>query len=204
MRDVKFGGALKLRSIESGKKAVTAVRAELILNPTYNKFTLNSIASELLKVQNGDYVAILVNDDSTSIDDKFFIVKTSDTSKALLASTKKHEGIGRNVTFNYSGVYSQILQFANNIKDGIALSAKELTKLNLMQERETPNGSTAYSALKTVKSELVAVNDGDGNVMTIDENPVFSLCNIEIEDYTPRELTGELTEDVPGELTYRA
>jgi hypothetical protein len=204
MRDVKFGGALKLRSIERGKKAVTAVRAELILNPTYNKFTLNSIASELLKVQNGDYVAILVNDDSTSIDDKFFIVKTSDTSKALLASVKKHEGIGRNVTFSYSGVYSQILQFANNIKDGIALSAKELTKLNLMQERETPNGSTAYSALKKVKSELVAVNDGDGNVMTIDENPVFSLCNIEIEDYTPRELTGEASEDVPGELTYRA
>lgn len=188
MKESKFGKGLNLIVAQAGKKAPSATRPEVTLVPTINRFSINSLASEEMQVESGDTVTFLVNPDAESFDEKFFITKGFGDSQATLASVGKAKGYGRTLTFNYSGIYSQMLQGTVEAKE---VSPEGLVNLGLIKEGVTPNGKVSYSALKKihfhlVKADTIELEDGE-------EQDVYALTDVKFVDYTPRE--GEPIED---------
>ena len=181
MKEAKFAKSLNLVVAKAGKKVGNVTRPELNVLPTINRFSLNSLATDLMQVEHGETVTLLVNQDAESFDEKFYITKGFGDDKAVVAAVNKAKGYGRTVTFNYSGIYSQMLQADVDAQE---LSAEGLESKGLVQASQTPQGNKSYSALRKVHFEVVEVGEqqiGDETQM------VYALTNSKITSYTPKE-----------------
>lgn len=181
---------MKLSIARPGTKAVAATRPEVATTPTVNKFTINPLASKLMGLEHGDHVTIIVNDQAESMDELLFITHgLSEANQSKLAAVNKSAGVGRVLNFNYSGVWSKILQFEVG---AVELSPKALVERGLAVERETKEGNTSYTATKKVSFEIGDEfeynmgTDEDPNVVTL-----WPLINPKAEDYTPRDNDAE-------------
>lgn len=196
MKEGKFAKALDLTVVKAGKKVINATRPELIVVPTINRFSLNSLATDAMRLESGDFITLLVNRGAESFDEKFFITKGFGDDKATLASVGKAKGYGRVLTFNYSGIYSQMLQGTIEASE---LSPEGLVDLGLAVKREKEEGAT-FSANRKVHFEIQSIGvqvigkDDDGDDI---EQEVYMLTNSKIEDYDPRTMSDDT--DVPTE-----
>lgn len=183
MESVNFG-SMNFSIARPGTKVSTSSRPELVLVPTLNKFSLNSLASKLMDVESGDYVTILVNESASNLNEMYFITTgINEDSQSKLASVGNKKGTGRLLNFSYSGVWSKMIQ---NKVDAMELSPSALVDMGLVQARDTKTG-TSYTALKKVYYGL-----GEGFEAEINgvDTIVYPLVDPKVVDYTPR-ATGE-------------
>jgi len=120
-----------------GAKTSDETRPELIATTAPNKFQINRLGSSLLKIQTGNKVKMIVDDEAEDVNSMFYLVVASDKDKsdaALLASVNKKAGIGKSLTFNFSGVWSKMIQ---NKVNATELSAPALERMGLVEERQT-------------------------------------------------------------------
>ena len=174
-----------------GAKTSDETRPELIATTAPNKFQINRLGSSLLKLQTGDRVKMIVDDAAKSVDEMFYLVVAAakDKSGALLASVGKKPGIGKSLVFNFSGVWSKMVQ--NDVK-ATELSPAALVRMGLAIERMTTpmkdeNGvvgesKSVYAAKSKTFCEIVDTEID----MVIEEQSyrLFALTNIQIEEVT--------------------
>ena len=192
MKEAKFGKALNLVVAKAGKRTSNVTRPEIIVLPAINRFSINSLASDLMQIENGQKVTLLVNPDAESFNEKFYITKGFGDDMATVASVNKAGGFGRTLTFNYSGVYSQMLQGSVDAKE---TSAEGLAELGLAEQRTTEGGKLAHSALKKVHFEVVSAGEQEIGDET---QEVYALTNAKFIDYDPRNV-GEGDESAEDE-----
>lgn len=175
MNTVDFGN-LDLQVSRPGTKVSGATRAELILNPTFNKLSLNGIATNKMGVEHGDFVTIIENKNAESLNEKFFITKgIGEGQQAKLASVTKEGGSGKVLSFNYSGVYSKMLQ---ETTDAIELSPEALEEKELVNIYETSGGKRAYTATKKMFFEIGDAVEAEGI------GDIYPLINMKSSPYT--------------------
>lgn len=182
MQELNFN-SINLTAEKPGTKASTSSTPELYTAPTLNKLVLNSLATEKMGVDKGDTVTIFVNNDATDVDQMFFITKGVEGMDAKLNSNAAE---GRTLSFSYSGVWSKMLQASPDAQN---INAEALERMGLMVSRTSDtSGRVSYSANRKVTFEL-----GDGQEH--EDMIIYPLINHRISDYTPRNLSGEVTEE---------
>jgi len=138
METSKFSGlaAKSFSFAKLGAKTSDETRPELIATIAPNKFQINRLGSKLLNIQTGDRVKLIVDQPTTDLDAMFYLVVASakDKTGALLASVGKVKGVGRSLVFNFSGVWSKMIQ-----QDVAAteLAAPALERMGLVISRMT-------------------------------------------------------------------
>lgn len=163
METSKFSGLAgkKLSFAKLGAKSSDETRPEIIATTMPNKFQLNRLASRMLGLETGNRVKIVIDDDATDINEMYYLVVANekDGDAAKLASVGKEKGIGRVLVFNFSGVWSRMIQMK---VDASELSAKALSELGFTTARQTVQneGSTAepklvYSSKTKVFGEII-------------------------------------------------
>lgn len=167
-----------------GTKVSSSSTPEVVLLPTFNKLGVNPVATKKLGWEHGDYVTIITNDNAEDMNSLYFITDGIDGNRSQLSSVGGTKGVGRSLTFNYSGVYSRILQ---GKVDAVESSPDGLVQLGLVQKRQTEGGKTAYTALKKVHFEI-----GDAIEVEINgvDKEIYPLINPRFEDYNPRAAEG--------------
>jgi len=174
-----------------GAKTSDETRPELIATTAPNKFQINRLGSSLLKLQTGDRVKMIVDDAAANVNEMFYLVVApkQDKSGALLASVGKKAGIGKSLVFNFSGVWSKMIQ--NNVA-ATELSAPALERMDLVVERQTKpmadaNGiigepKIVYAAKSKTFCEIVDTEQDmeiEGKVYRL-----FALTNMATEEVT--------------------
>lgn len=164
-----------------GTKVTSSSAPELTLLPTFNKLSLNPAASKKLGWENGDYVTIISNDSAEDFDSLFYITKgLGEGNQSKLAAINNKAGTGRMLHFNYSGVYSRMLQ---GKVDAVEASPEGLAREGFVQKRITEGGKTSYTTLKKVHFTIgdpVEAEVGDETV------ELYPLTNAHFEDYHPK------------------
>ncbi len=103
-----------------GVKPSNAVEPGIMLTPTLNRFTINGLATRLIGLVSGtgnvneeklseNSITLIVNEESEDINNKFYLCKGIDGNSAKLAAHENEQGNGKELSFTYSGIYSQIL-----------------------------------------------------------------------------------------------
>lgn len=170
-----------LNVAKPGTKATGASRPELTVTPTVNKFNLNALASKKMGLENGDHITILTKSDPESVNDMYFICKGIGAgNQAKLASVNKVSGVGRALNFNYSGIWSKMLQMDT---EAVEASGETLVEKDLAVKSVTDADNVSYTALRKIHFEI-------GDPITVEINDeaveVFPLQDAKIEDYNPR------------------
>jgi len=201
--DSKFAFALSgLRTIATGVKASSDTEATLTLLGITNKFQLNRLATTLMGLSIGDRVRIIAGD-SKDINSKFFIAKTTKTDVAGTAKISKANSAnpsitGIDMTFNYAGVWSVLLQGdADAVELGYeALAAKGLvikgeTKSSVVDGTAKGGGNVRWRATKNVKMTLVSVGEHEVGGVVYD---LYVLTDYVKTDKTKEELESAIAE----------
>lgn len=180
-------GDFNFKPAKPGTKASNATRPELIVTPTLNKFTLNSMAADKIGLEHGDFVTITENQNADDFDGRYFISKGYGDSFSKTAATNKSTGGGVALHFNYSGIYSKMLQ---GDASAYELSPKGLVDKGLAVAYKTDEDNTSYTAIKKV-------HFGIGEPMTVEigeeEVTLYPLTDSKFVDYTPRTRSAEGT-----------
>lgn len=184
----KFAGGLFSKSIvRSGSKTTGSARPELSLDSTFNKFTVNSRARKLLNVVPGDYLLFIdIGSNASVAGERYYVTAGFLNKKGEWEGAK----IGANSSFNYSVVYSTMLNHALdlNATDVSEIKPRELMDKGLMEERKHKNGKS-FIATKKIFMEVMPYNDGEA--ITINEElgivqPIFALTNWIFEEHDPK------------------
>ena len=173
----------KLSIATKGQKATNATRPELSLTPTYNQFRLNPLATKALDLEDGDYITI-VEDNDKSWKGRFYIAVGTVENGAKLAAINKKKGVGRTLTFTFSGVYSRMLQGDGNAQN---LAPDILSNEGFLTKHITKGQNASYVATKKIHWGI-----GEGMEVEIDgeEMTVYPLVEAKEENYTPRNMSG--------------
>jgi len=183
----KFSGSLKLSIAKNGSKGTKDTEPSITLTPTVNRFELNPLTSQLMELQTKDTVMILVNDEAKTINEKFFLAKglgeASEIPQAVLASDDQIEGIGKKLSFNYSGVYSRIL--VGVVKGD--LNAPEIALDKLRQLGLVKAEDSARTALWKIHAKVAKV-EGENGIISIEGNDrqIYQMFDFVALPYSPR------------------
>ncbi len=164
-----------------GTKVSASSAPELILLPTFNKFAINPAASKKLGWETGDHITIITNEGAEDINNTYFITKgIGEGNQSKLAAIENKPGLGRMLFFNYSGVYSRVLQ---GTPDAIEASADGLSREGLVQKRTTASGKVAYTALSKIYFKI-----GDGMEVEIngEDVTIYPLVDMRSEEFVPQ------------------
>ena len=176
-----------------GAKTSDETRAELIATTAPNKFQINRLGSKLLNIQSGDRVKLIVDQPTEDLNAMFYLVVASakDKDAALLASVGKVKGVGRSLVFNFSGVWSKMIQ--QNV-EATELAAPALERMGLVVSRMTTPMKPKEGAENTEVNEPKLVYASKNKIcyeivdteadMEIEGSVyhIWALTNLEIEE----------------------
>ena len=160
----------KLSTVTRGTKSSNDVRPAITTGRAINKFTMNASASALIGCQHGDRVVMFAMPNADSINERFFIAISQNEEGCKLASAGNTKGVGRPQSFNYSGIWSQMLL---QDVDAAPVGEKVLMDKGLMAEVETQKGRdgqmcSAILAVKRVEYGVELVVDDENNPMEVE------------------------------------
>ncbi len=164
-----------------GTKVSSSSTPELVLLPTFNKFSLNPAASKRLGWEAGDHITIITNEGAEDINNTYFITAgIGEGNQSKLASIENKKGTGRMLTFNYSGVYSRMVQ---GTPDALEASPDGLARQGLVLKRTTETGKIAYTTLKKIYFKI-----GDPIEVELNGNDteIYPLVDMRAEDFVPK------------------
>ena len=98
-----------LTAVNRGTKSSNDIRPAITTARGMNKFTMNASASALIGCGHGDRVVMFAMPNADSINERFFIALSAGSEGCKLASAGNTKGTGRPQSFNYAGVWSQML-----------------------------------------------------------------------------------------------
>lgn len=193
---------LKRGIVKSGVKVTSSSTPEIVADSTYNKFTINAPARDLMDIKKGERLIFIdLMGDATNMNDRFFVAKGYQNGD-------KQEGykIGETYSFNCSGPYSAIINGDFEVK---SLKQRELVESGLIIEREhvsekTGKPFTSYVSTKKVFMQLEAINDGEEVPYAETEageeivGKVWALTGFNYVDHTPKGGEDEEYEDKVG------
>lgn len=142
------------------------------LSETPGRFTLNSLATEMMGLKGGDTVSLFENKNAEDISGWFFIGKADGENVAKAYSPTKAEGIGVTLSIVQAGTYSRIVQLDTESREVSAAILEEMGIFTSRQSQTHPNRRN-YSSLRTVRFELVEAGEA-GDVQ------LFALVNPEV------------------------
>lgn len=163
-----------LSAVTRGTKANNDVRPAITTARGINKFTMNASASALMQVQHNDRVVMFSLPKADSIDEKFFIAAAAGSEGCKLSSAGKTKGVGRPQSFNYAGIWSQMLA---KDKDAAPMGEAILVDKGLMAEATTQVGADGEMcktilAVKKVEYGLEPVVDEEGEFIPVEVDGV--------------------------------
>jgi len=123
-----------LTAVNRGTKSSNDIRPAITTARGMNKFTMNASASALIGCGHGDRVVMFAMPNADSINERFFIALSAGSEGCKLASAGNTKGTGRPQSFNYAGVWSQMLM---QDKDAAPVGERVLADKGLMEEVET-------------------------------------------------------------------
>lgn len=162
-----------LTAVSRGTKSSNDIRPAITTARGMNKFTMNASASALIGCGHGDRVVMFAMPNADSINERFFIALSAGNEGCKLASAGNTKGTGRPQSFNYAGVWSQMLM---QDKDAAPVGERVLTDKGLMEEVETQKGRDG----KMCKAVLATKRVEYGVEEVKDENDEF--IPVEIDD----------------------
>ena len=158
-----------LTAVNRGTKSSNDIRPAITTARGMNKFTMNASASALIG-GHGDRVVMFAMPNADSINERFFIALSAGSEGCKLASAGNTKGTGRPQSFNYAGVWSQMLM---QDKDAAPVGERVLADKGLMEEVETQKGRdgkmcTAVLATKRVEYGVEEVKDENGEFIPVE------------------------------------
>lgn len=159
-----------LTPVNRGTKASNDIRPAITTARGMNKFTMNASASALIGCGHGDRVVMFAMPNADSINERFFIALSAGSEGCKLASAGNTKGTGRPQSFNYAGVWSQMLM---QDKDAAPVGERILVDKGLMEEVETQKGRdgkmcTAVLATKRVEYGVEEVKSENGEFIPVE------------------------------------
>lgn len=159
-----------LTAVNRGTKSSNDIRPAITTARGMNKFTMNASASALIGCGHGDRVVMFTMPNADSINERFFIALSEDGEGCKLASAGNTKGTGRPQSFNYAGIWSQMLM---QDKDAAPVGERVLVDKGLMEEVKTQKGRdgvmcTAVLATKRVEYGVEEVKDEDGEFIPVE------------------------------------
>lgn len=185
----------KLNAVARGTKSSNDVRPAITTGRAINKFTMNASASALMGCGHGDRVVMFALPGAESIDEKFFIAVSTGDEGCKLASAGGTKGVGRPQSFNYSGIWSQMLQ---QDVDAAPCGEAALVEKGLMAEVATQlgrDGQQCYATLANKKVEygVELVTDENDDALPVEvDGIIYEKVFVLVE---PKELSVDETED---------
>lgn len=169
------GKLAKLNAVARGTKSSNDVRPAITTGRAINKFTMNASASELIGVGHGDRIVMFSLPGAESINEKFFIAVSVADEGCKLASAGNTKGTGRPQSFNYSGIWSQMLQKSVDAApcgEAVLVDAGLMAKVATQLGRE---GQQCYATLanKRVEYGVELVTDENGDVLPVEVDGVI-------------------------------
>ena len=190
----KFSNVLSfLKPVQTGTKASNDTVPTITLLGIPNKFQLNRLATKALDLNIGDRVRIFdAGKHASNLNERFFIAKTApeDTASAKIgrANSGNKSDSGVDMTFNYSGVWTVLVQ---GDVEAVELGSDALVEKGCMIKGVTAGGREKYRATKVVKLEIEEVGDAEIDGVTY---KLFVLTNFKSVDKTAEELEDEMAE----------
>lgn len=187
----KFKSALQfLKPVATGTKASNDTVPTVTLLGIPNKFQLNRLATKALDLNIGDRIRIFDNKGAESLDERFFIAKTNADDPASAKISRANSGnkasSGVDMTFNYAGVWSTLVQ---GDVEAVELGYDALAEKGCVIKGTTTGGREKYRATKTIKLEVVEVGETEIEGVTY---KVSVLTNFKSTDKSPEELEQEM------------
>lgn len=104
---------LSVQGVRSGERAPQEIKPGVEVSNQYNKFRITKTAAEIIGLKTGDRVKLFVTN-AEEMYGRYLLAVAKDTDElsAKVATAGKKEGFG-SLTFNYSGVWSKMIQFDN-------------------------------------------------------------------------------------------
>lgn len=104
---------LSVQGVRSGERAPQEIKPGVEVSNQYNKFRITKTAAEIIGLKTGDRVKLFVTN-SEEMYGRYLLAVAKDTDElsAKVATAGKKEGFG-SLTFNYSGVWSKMIQCEN-------------------------------------------------------------------------------------------
>lgn len=164
-----------LTAVSRGTKSSNDIRPAITTARGMNKFTMNASASALIGCGHGDRVVMFAMPNADSINERFFIALSAGNEGCKLASAGNTKGTGRPQSFNYAGVWSQMLM---QDKDAAPVGERVLTDKGLMEEVETQKGRDGKMcktvlATKRVEYGVEEVKDENGEFIPVEIDDVI-------------------------------
>ncbi|KAF5080412.1 hypothetical protein DSECCO2_120560 [anaerobic digester metagenome] len=170
---------MNFQAARPGTRTTGSSKPEFKLLGVFNRFQLNSVASKVTGAKNGDFITIFVDSEAPFEEGYAIAINADPKNQAKLAAVKGKEGVGRKLTFNYSGVYSQMLQKSPAANEA---SAAGLVEMGLMHTNTTKEGNVTYLANESIIFEV-----GEGFEYEISEGKTITMYplinpNVEVND----------------------
>jgi hypothetical protein len=183
----------KFTVAKPGIKPSSAVEAGITLNPTLNKFTVNGLATKKMGLVSGtgkkdepktpsNSISLVVLDESTDINNKFYICQGLTGKGAKLAAANNEQGEGKDLSFTYADIYPQIV---------LSVIKKDVTAIGVPKERLRAEGLAKRDTLLHKiygKIESIGVHNVDD-----EERELFRIFDWMVTDHTPKK-SGEKAE----------
>lgn len=169
------GKLAKLNAVARGTKSSNDVRPAITTGRAINKFTMNASASELIGAGHGDRIVMFSLPGAESINEKFFVAVSVGDEGCKLASAGNTKGTGRPQSFNYSGIWSQMLQKSVDAApcgEAVLVDAGLMAKVATQLGRE---GQQCYATLanKRVEYGVELVTDEAGDALPVEVDGVI-------------------------------
>ena len=150
-----------LTAVNRGTKSSNDIRPAITTARGMNKFTMNASASALIGCGHGDRVVMFAMPNADSINERFFIALSAGSEGCKLASAGNTKGTGRPQSFNYAGVWSQMLM---QDKDAAPVGERVLA------DKKGRDGKmcTAVLATKRVEYGVEEVKDENGDFIPVE------------------------------------
>ena len=196
------GKLAKLNAVARGTKSSNDVRPAITTGRAINKFTMNASASELIGAGHGDRIVMFSLPGAESINEKFFVAVSVGDEGCKLASAGNTKGTGRPQSFNYSGIWSQMLQKSVDAApcgEAVLVDAGLMAKVATQLGRE---GQQCYATLanKRVEYGVELVTDEAGDALPVEVDGViyekiYVLVDPKDIAVEEEEVVAETTED---------
>jgi hypothetical protein len=173
--------------VKSGIKVSESSEPEISLESSYCKFSLNTAGLRAINASAGDRVVMFDMQEFCEGDQqkRFYIAKID----YKIGKTPLGAIIGKNKTFNFSGVYNSILANDPEKKGSIQ---RELMDMGLLAGVRYPDDTIKYIALRKGVGSLESIGERTINLKDlydVDDDitvEIFSITNIKFVDHEPQ------------------
>jgi hypothetical protein len=175
----KFSKALAgLRTVPTNQKASNDTAPTITCLGIPNKLQINRLAAAEMGLKLGDRVRIFDFKDAESMNERFFIAKTTaddpNSAKVGKANSGTSSEVGIDLAFNYAAVWSVLVQ---GDPKAVELGYDAMVEKGCCVKGETVTGRPKYRSTKVVKVGIEVASDEPAEIEGRVYEKVFAFVN---------------------------